>query len=398
MYYKFLLGFVVLILSQTSAAELLDGQGIDFAGGKLSPEFTVNESHNDNLTSAGSSGEIGTFITTVTPHLTYELKNNKNRYTLDYLVEAATHEASHNDDYIDQTVTGGYEYTPTSKITAGLDFEYYKGHDQRGTGAAEGTGAVQSTFDRYHHYKIDANASYGAESAKGRFEVDIGHIEKDYENNAASTDVRNREDHYGSARLYYRVMPKTRALLEGRVAEYKYDQDAVGTASLDSTVSRVLLGAVWDSTFKTTGNASIGYIQKNFDASSRVDGQDMTWEVGVEWKPRTYSTFNFDTSRDFSETNGAGNFTSTDSITVSYTHEWTSKISTLFSMNYSEDSFDQDTTGRSDEKLNIGASIDFEPRRWLKLGAGYTYDQRDSTLNSFDYKTNILEAFATLVF
>ncbi len=395
--YTYGLAVFLLIFSQFSAAELLDGQGIDFAGGKLSPELTVKESHDDNLTNQ-AGGEIDTFVTTVTPHLTYELKNNKNLYTLDYLVSAATHASSHNDDYIDQTVSGGYEYTPTSKISAGLDFEYFKGHDPRGTGAAEGTGAVQQGFDRYHHYKIEANAAYGAESAKGRFEADIGHIEKDYENNRATTAVRDREDHYGSARLYYRVMPKTRLLFEGRVTEYKYDRDAAGTASLDSTTSRGLLGVVWDTTFKTTGNASIGYIQKNFDASTRKDGEDLTWEVGVEWKPKTYSTFTLDTSRDFSETNGAGNFTKSDSISVGYSHEWSSKISTLVSVDYTENSFDQDTTGRSDDLFKFGASIDYEMRRWLSLGAGYTYDERDSTINSFDYKRNQVEAFATVIF
>jgi polysaccharide biosynthesis protein VpsM len=395
--YTYGLAISLLILSQTSSAELLDGQGIDFAGGKLSPELTVKESHDDNLTNQ-AGGEIDTFVTTVTPHLTYELKNNKNRFTADYLLEAATHNSSHNDDYIDQTVSGGYEYTPTSKISAGLDVEYYKGHDPRGTGAAEGTGAVQQGFDRYHHYKIEANAAYGAESAKGRFEIDAGHIEKDYENNRATTAVRDREDHYGSARLFYRVMPKTRLLLEGRVTEYKYDRDAAGTASLDSTTSRGLLGVTWDTTFKTTGTAQIGYIRKDFDANSRKDGEDLTWEVGVEWKPKSYSTFNLNTSRDFTETNGAGNFTSTDAISFSYNHEWSKRISTSLSIDYSEDSFDQDTTGRSDDKFKFAASVDYEMRRWLSLGAGYTYDERDSTINSFDYKRNIVEGFATVTF
>jgi polysaccharide biosynthesis protein VpsM len=383
--------------SQISAAELLDGQGIDFAGGKLSPEFTVKEFHDDNLTNA-AAGEIDTFGTYVAPHLTYELKNNKNRYTVDYLFEAATHYSSHNDDYIDQTIQAGYEYTPTSKISTGIDFEFFNGHDDRGTGAAEGTGAVQASFDRYEHYKIDGYAAYGAESSKGQFEADIGHIEKDYKNNIATTAVRDREDHYGSARLYYRVMPKTKMVVEGRVTEYKYESDAPGAASLDSTTSRALVGVKWESTYKTTGTAQIGYIQKNFDAGTRADGEDLTWELGVEWKPKSYITFNLDTGRDFEETNGAGNFTTKDSIDLSYAHEWSSRISTLLTMNYTENSFDQDTTGRSDDLFKIDASVDYELRRWLSLGVGYTYDERDSTISSFDYERNLVEAHATVTF
>jgi len=385
------------LLSPIANAELLDGEGFDFAGGKLSPKFTVKEFFDDNLTSA-QTNEIDSFGTLVEPQLTYELKNKKNLITLDYLFSAATHYSSHNDDYVDQTVSADYEFTPTSKIKLGLDTEYYRGHDPRGTGGAEGTGVVQNSFDRYHHYQVDANGSYGAESSKAQFEIDMGHIAKTYDNNASATAVRDREDTYASSRLYYRVMPKTQMVVEGRVAEYHYDIDATGTASLDSTTTRALVGVKWDTTYKTTGTAQIGYIQKNFDSTARVDGQDFTWELGVEYKPRSYSTFNLDTSRDFSETSGAGNFTSTDTVSLSWKHDWSEKISTNLNMSYSEDSFDQDTTGRSDEKLNVGASVDYEIRRWLKLGAGYTYDERDSTINSFDYERNQVEAFATVTF
>lgn len=387
----------LFLFSPLATAELLDGKGIDFAGGKLSPKLTVKEFHDDNLTSA-PSGEVDSFGTLVQPNLTYELKNNKHRYTLDYLFSAATHYSSHNDDYVDQTVSADYEFTPTSKITLGVDTEYYRGHDPRGTGGAEGTGVVQNSFDRYHHYQVDANGAYGAKSSKAQFEVDMGHIAKDYDNNASATTVRNREDLYATSRLYYRVMPKTQMVLEARVKEFHYDQDAVGTASLDSTDTRVLVGVKWDKTYKTTGTAQVGYVQKNFDSTSRVDGQDFTWEVGVEWKPRTYSTFNLNTSRDFSETAGAGNFTSTDKITAGWKHDWSKQLSTNLNMDYSEASFDQDTTGRSDESLNVTASVDYEMRRWLKFGAGYTYSERDSTLNSFDFERNQVEAFATVTF
>ncbi len=187
-------------------------------------------------------------------------------------------------------------------------------------------------------------------------------------------------------------------LIEGRVTEYKYDLDAVGTPSLDSTTSRALAGVTWESTFKTTGRAQIGYIQKNFDAAGRADGEDFTWEVGVQWQPRTYSTVDIETSRDFTETNGAGNFTSTDQIKASWTHNWSDKIKTILNMRYAEDRFDQDTTGREDDLLSFGANVEYKMRRWLDLGAGYNYDERESTINSFDYERNIVQAYATVTF
>ncbi len=382
---------------QGHAEELFDGQGFDFAGGKLSPELSVKLSHSDNLTFAADN-EIKTFITLTEPSLTYDLQGNKNRITLRTLLSIGEHDSSHQDDYVDKTIQASYEYTPTRKTSAGIDFEYFKGHDPRGIGAAEGTGLVQQRYDRYDQYKVDVNAAYGARSAKGRFEIDGGYKDKEYQNNFAVTTVRDREDTYGSARLFYRVMPKTRAVLEGRVLNVNYVTDAAGTPTLDSVAYKGLVGLVWDSTYKTTGSAKLGYVSKDFDAGARKDGDDAIWEVEVEWRPRTYSIFNIHTSRDYAETNGTGDFTREDKIAGSYEHEWTSKVKTRLQASYQEDRFSEDTAGREDDLTTFSAYVDFEPRRWATLGTGYSYGERDSTTSSFDYERNLFEVYAKVVF
>ncbi|MFT5397157.1 MAG: hypothetical protein ACI85N_002375, partial [Gammaproteobacteria bacterium] len=98
------------------------------------------------------------------------------------------------------------------------------------------------------------------------------------------------------------------------------------------------------------------------------------------------------------ESSGAGDFTQNDAIDASWKHEWSSKLSTNLKMNYGENTFDQDTTGRSDDIFGAGASVDYKIRRWLDLGAGYSYEERDSTLAAFDYKRNKVEAFVTVKF
>jgi len=392
---------VCLLLPNIIFAEgLLGLQKMKIGAGRFSPDLTIQTFHDDNLTRAPSN-EISTLGLLVEPHFAYELKNNKNRYFADYILSAAAHENSSSDDYIDNRFQLGYEYTPTKRIFLGAHGEFFDSRDPRGTGASEGTGVVQVNPDEWHHYLVEGNAVYGGKRAKGRAELDLGYINKSYDNNRTTTFVRDREDTYANARLYYRIMPKTSLVLEGRTTDFSYDQDAAGVASLDSNTSTVLLGVTWKSTFKTTGTAQIGYTEKDFDSSLRTDGDALAWKVGVEWRPKSFSIFNLGTSRDFNETNGAGNFISKDSINASWWHKWhklSPKFSTLVDISYSEDSFDQDTTGRDDEYLNIGASVNYKMRSWLELGGGYRYDERDSTIATFDYDRNFVDLFATIAF
>lgn len=390
---------VCLLLPGMNFAEgLLGIQGVDVGAGKFYSDITVNTFFDDNVTVAPTN-EISTFGLLVIPHLKYELKNNKNRFLMDYALLAATYEGSNEDDYIDNRFQLGYEYTPTKRISTGIRGEYFDTRDSRGTGGAEGTAVVSANPDEWHHYLVEGNLAYGSRESTGRAELDLGLVNKTYDTNRATTFVRDREDIYANARLYYRIMPKTSLVLEGRTRYYDYDRDAAGVASLDSHTNSALLGVTWKSTYKTTGTALIGYSKKKFDSDSRADGDDLTWELGVQWKPKSFSTFNLSTSRSFGETNGAGNYISTDAIDASWNHRWhklSPKFSTLVEIGYSEDSFDEAIAERSDDYLNLGLSANYKMRRWLDLGAGYRYSERDSSFTIFDYDRNRFELSANI--
>ena len=155
----------------------------------------------------------------------------------------------------------------------------------------------------------------------------------------------------------------------------------------------------WRSTYKTTGTATIGYIEKNFDSSRRKDGDEFTWEVGVTWKPKTFSTINIYSSRDFDETNGAGNFIQHDTIGADWTHQWhkgSPRLSSIVDFTYSEDSFDQAITGREDDLYSVGVAVNYKMRLWLEISGSYRYDERDSTINLFDYDRNLFELTANI--
>jgi len=386
--------------NSVSAEGLLGVQGIEIGSGKIYPDLTIKTVHDDNLTSSAFN-EVESFGLLVSPHLAYELKSHKKRFFIDSQLTSMTYEGSGVDDYVDLRFQSGYEYTPTKRTFVGIFGEYFKSHDGRGTGQSEGVGDLVTTPDKWHHYRVEGNGRYGIERAKGRGELDIGYVSKEYDNHRTRTFVRDRDDTYANARFFYRIMPKTSLVMEGRITNFNYDQDAVGVASLDSNTYQALFGVTWRATFKTTGIAEIGYISKDFDSARRDNGDGLNWKVGVEWKPKTFSTFNFNTSREYEETDGFGDYIESDSIDASWNHQWhklSPKLSTLADVSYTENTFPGTLTGREDDLLSLGVAVKYKMRRWLKMGGSYRYDDRDSTINLLSYDRNLFEAFATVLF
>ena len=381
-----------------AADGLLGAQGMKIGTGYLYPDLTLTTVHDDNITRS-SVREVESFGLLVSPHLAYESKSHKKRFFIDSLLTSMTYEGSGRDDYVDYHFQTGFEYTPTRRTFAGIHGEYLKSHDDRGSGQSEGLGNLVTTPDKWHHYLVEGNGRYGTEKSKGRGELDLGYVSKEYDNHRFRTFVRDRDDTYANARFYYRIMPKTSLLLEGRFTDFDYDQDAVGVPTLDSDLYRVLAGVTWKSTFKTTGTATIGYIQKDFDSGLRSDDGAFTWEVGVEWRPKTFSIFTLNTSRDFLETNGFGDFIEEDSIDASWSHQWhklSPRLSTLVDFRYAEDTYPGTATGREDEYLNVGVAVHYKMRRWLDISGGYQYDERDSTIDFLDYERNFFELTMTV--
>lgn len=379
------------------AADLLTLRGIALGDGRLYPKFRLEAFHDDNLTSVASN-EIKTFGLFFSPGLAYELKGAKKRFLADYNLSGATHESSRRDDYIDHRALLGYEYTPTSRVSLGVEGEYFDSHDPRGAGAAEGSGIIQDMPDEWHHVRLGGNLAYGASAARARFEADIDFTDKDYDNNRDVTAVRDREDIAATGRLYYRLLPKTSLLLEGRATRYDYDRAAPNSASLDGLTSEALLGITWEGTFKTTGAARFGYIRKDFDAAGRRAGESFAWELGVQWRPRSYSIFNLNTARNFQETNGAGDFIIDDSVSLSWAHSWSERLRTRLLFSFARNDFEADDTGRADERLSAGADVVYALGDHLEIGLGYDYEQRDSNQNTFDYQRNIVRIFAAVAF
>jgi hypothetical protein len=364
--------------------------------GFLLPDVTISSGYNDNLTT-DPNNIIDTFYTRIEPHSSYIIGDRVHRIDLDLLLDAGFYEASSKDNYVDHRWRASYDYNPTSRIFASAFAEYLGSHDGRGRGRAEGgPGITQNTLDEWHRWGLGGQFAYGAQSAQGRLEFEASYLDKTYDTNRAFTFSRDLEEYKGTARFFYRIRPKTFLVFEGTAIEHDYTRDVVGTPTLDGTTTSFLTGVTWRATYKTTGFAKIGYNFRTFDSDQRNSESGLDWEIGMDWKPRSYSTVHLESSSTIAESNGTGNAINQSNILLSWQHYWRERFNTRLELGYQNSTFDPDP--REDNGYLMGIRANYAFRRWLNLSTGFRHTTLDSTDAVFGYDQNIVDVTVDLVF
>jgi hypothetical protein len=224
-------------------------------------------------------------------------------------------------------------------------------------------------------------AAYGANDGPGRVEVELGTFRKRYQNNRTTTVSSDRDGDNFAGRFFYRVAPKTFAVFEVREDKMDY---TLSTSQQDSKERRYMVGLAWEATEATTGTFKVGRIQKNFSNPATPDFSGTGWEAGIQWKPFSYSTVDFNTQKTFGESTGVGDFTLSKRYSANWTHEWNSRVSTSAFISRSDDDFVRNV--RDDSTDTLGFKVNFKVQRWLTLGGEYTYSDRGSNVSGFSYK------------
>jgi len=197
---------------------------------------------------------------------------------------------------------------------------------------------------------------------------------------------------FGGA-FYWRVMPRTYVVAEARGTNVRYD---LSGSPLSADERRYYGGVTWEATAATQGTLKFGRLKRQFKNDSTPDFTGTSWEGLVTWAPRSYSKFDFYTARQTNESTGVGDFILTSIAGITWTHNWSSYLTTGVDARYQKDAFQG--FDRSDRSRVLGLKAGYKFRRWLTLGAEFTRSHRDSNIETFDYDKNLylLTATATL--
>ena len=344
------------------------------------PSIQAGLQHNDNLYS-NPNNKSSDWIRVAIPAVRFEARQAANTYSLFLGSPLGRYQTHTADDYTSYNASGLADLDLSTRLRAKLRADYIDSIDPRGST----NNAVSATPDRWHQTTGQGLISYGAPGARGRVDFDLGETRRWYVNNLATTQSNDRTTDNIGATFYWRIAPKTSLLFQGVHTKIDYWQS---TSTMDSTENRLLAGATWEATAKTSGRFGLGVVKKDFADPARSDFTGVTWDGQIRWSPLSYSNVNFNLSKGPVETTGGvGNFIDRTTTAALWTHEWSSQITTDASASYISDVYHG--LDRTDNTENFGIKATYKMRRWLSFSGDYTHTFRNSNDNTFDYKRNV---------
>ena len=386
------------LTSGSLLAQSSDGAGIPTPPGAVRmgplavyPEVRYELMRNDNvLLQAPNSGLVKSdTIQVLTPKVRAEAKQGAHTYGVGIGGIFGRYSDLSSDNYNNNNAFANADLNPDTRVRLRLRADHVDAHDPRGST----NDPLTPKPNRYRQQTLGGIFGYGAQGAQGRFELDLGTMNKRYYNNADSgVQANNRDDNTVGGTFYWRIAPRTSLLAQVRRTGIDFKDD---TTLLDSTQMQYLVGATWEATAATTGIVKVGTVKKDFKDGTRADVSTPSWDAQIQWTPLTYSKWDFILARTWRETTpGFGDTVLATASTVRWTHNWTSQISTAATGFYGTDDYKGVTgLGRNDKLPSLGLRATYQMRRWLDLGADYTWSRRDSNFDSADYKKNVFMLF-----
>jgi hypothetical protein len=345
----------------------------------FTPYLGAGIGYDDNVFYS-STNEKSSSVYVISPGIRFDQRDASKVLSVSYQGQYGVYTSSRNDDYWDHAASVTFDTIIAPSLYGRLGYYFVRGHDPRGLTDRP----AQEHPDKYNDQRPGVTLAYGAPGAKGRVEAYYSYESRKYVNNVETTAASNRDvPEYGAA-FYWRVMPRTNVLVEAR----RTDQNYWSPGSVQSSrEDRYYAGVTWEATAATSGTIKVGQLKKSFDGGGIPGYSGTSWEGLVTWLPRTYSRFDFYSARYPVESTGLGSFILADASGVMWNHNWSSYISTGLNLRYERDKY-QDFD-RNDDTTSVGFRVGYKFRRWLTLGAEYSYAKRNSNLDVYDYTRNL---------
>lgn len=355
--------------------------GIEVGPGQLFPTIGLSLGYDDNI-ALSHDNEISSTFYRVSPGLRYQTGSRRNTLDFQYTMELGEYTETDLDDYLDHRLKGGWSYRPGTRHDFDLVAAVEYGHDQRGQGLREFFDTpINREVDEYRRWSIDGVYGFGSDGARGHLELRAGLGDMEYRNNRDFTRIADHDSSYYGGRFYWRIAPKTSMFVDGQFSDFDFP-----FSNRDSDDTRFGLGLQWEATGKTTGRLLAGRADRDFDDPALSDFEGSFWEASIEWQPITRSSFELSTRRDVSFAYDTSNYLVSEEYGIAWRHQWPGRLVTALDYTHANQEFDPGI--REDDVNSFGVSANYEWRRSVIFGLGWTYQDRDSNLLPFDYDRN----------
>ena len=283
--------------------------------------------HNDNLL-VSTTNKISEQVTVANLSGSMESRNRKSSLRFEGGVNAGYHRTSREDDYFDYSTKASYSTLLGDRSKAFIGVGHFKHHENRGqTDNLNGMSSVLSAPIEFESTVVRGVFEQGTRRTRLRFTADatLDRLRAENFRDLDGINSRDRDVQTLVGTAFLNWSQRMSLLLEVRHQEAKYPNDFNGR-SLDSSQSRLAVGAEWLATRKTAGSVRIGYQGKGFDDGQNEDASAVSWQTIIEWTPRPRTEFVFESQRDFLESDGFGSTRDSTAYKVSWNQKWTPRV------------------------------------------------------------------------
>lgn len=281
----------------------------------------------------------------------------------------------------DHNVGGFFQLNLKGGLSIDLIDQYVRGHDPRGTGDS-------NTLDKYKTNLFATDISYDV-SEKFRLRASYSNFYVGYDD--GEQNFRDRTDDSISAYIFYKFMPKTSFFVEYTFIDVDYDL----TRFSDSEEDHVYGGLKWDVSKKTQGQIKAGYLSKDFDQAGFSDSDEFVLQLVANYQISPKTSLSLSGARRANETTiDQTNYTLSHNASLSYNQKLTNRISCNLGLAYTNDEYDGAITvggvrqERDDDIWSVSPGIQYAINDWLAADFAYTYSERDSNFDTYDYENN----------
>lgn len=367
---------------------------------KFTPQVASQISYQDNFLN-NDSNKQDSWISTITPKFELSQTRNLNLYQFSYELSNNNFWQSSDDNYTSHNLSALTSLDLAIKHRLNLQADYSRDYEQRGQGYSIGFADILQEPTGFERYNVKAKYSFGAKTAQANIDIDYKFSKVNWDSvfindlNIPQFDssldfTANREydeSQIGST-FNYKTGAFTKATLSVSHGTINYNKPRPNEASLDSEDNSVFIGLEWQGSAITTGYARIGYSDRTFDNERWEDSSGLRWKVGILWTPLTYSSFDFSTARQISETKGQGSSIENTNYNLSWQHQWLERIATNLSIQFSDDNYG--STKREDENTIASATVSYQMRRNIDLSVSLSNAKRKSNIDTVKYNGNTI--------
>jgi hypothetical protein len=308
----------------------------------------------------------------------YDLKGGYNLELLGYSRETEINNAVHHNADL------GFKGNMPKGITVTVDDKWKQTTDQ----------ATSQTVERALRVENMANFAFNAPlRGKFGFAVAAQHVYNNYLDTAYGT--LDREETQVGADLEYKWQPKTKLFLSYRHGMLNYQTGAANDATFDN----VEVGATGQIAPKVQGTVKAGAQMRNYDqdvAGAKEDADTAQYSAQAVWKPVEKTDVTLFAKRGNVETNYNEARFYTSTLTDLSVSRLVRKFKVTVGLSFEDVRYSDinatrgDTMKRKDENANARLGVDYNIQKWLTANFGYSYKDRSSNFDQFEYKDNVV--------